>query len=132
MFKRRKPDSDARHAASAPRGRAAAGASAEGTNPLARRFLAESEPDTVDLAEPGRFHVPPADAEQEPDTQVTATAAEGRQALITLDDVTGKFYLHPGTDANPVRLNGAEVEAPTELRRGDRLRVGVHEFEFLA
>ena len=49
-----------------------------------------------------------------------------------LDAATGKFYLQPGTDAHPVHLNGVAVEAPTELRRGDRLQVGVHEFEFLA
>ena len=57
--------------------------------------------------------------------------ADGKM-LTGLDAATGKFYLQPGTDAHPVRLNGLAVEAPTELRRGDRLQVGVHEFEFLA
>ena len=57
---------------------------------------------------------------------------DGTIPSVTLDAATGKFYLQPGTDAHPVRLNGLAVEAPTELRRGDRLQVGVHEFEFLA
>ena len=88
----------------------------------------------MDLAEPGRFHVPPGGEDAEPGTRVTSDGAnvdEARRPLVTLDAVTGKFHLHPGTDAHPVLLNGDPVEAPTELRRGDRLQVGAQAFEFL-
>ncbi|MEJ2402339.1 MAG: FHA domain-containing protein [Xanthomonadales bacterium] len=136
MFNRKKPRPGGGNSASEPRGRTAAGAAQPAQNPLARRFLDDAEPDTVDLAEPGRFHAPPGADVEEPDTRETggesADARDLRQPLITLDAATGKLYLQPGTDAQPVRLNGVTVEAPTELRRGDRLQVGVHEFEFLA
>ena len=131
MFKRKKPRADSSTGAAQPRGRTGAAVSQGERNPLARRFLADAEPDTVDLAEPGRFHVATG---EEPETRATgepAAAADARRPLVTLDGATGKFYLQPGTDAHPVRLNGVAVEAPSELRRGDRLQVGVHEFEFL-
>lgn len=136
MFNRKKPRSGAPTSASRPRGRTDTATFETDRNPLARRFVGDAEPDTVDLAEPGRFHAPPGGEVDEPDTRETggeaAAANEPRQALVTLDAATGKFYLQPGTDAHPVHLNGVAVEAPTELRRGDRLQVGVHEFEFLA
>jgi hypothetical protein len=136
MFNRKKPRSDAPTGANRPRGRTGSATIETDRNPLARRFVGDAEPDTVDLAEPGRFHAPPGSEVDEPDTRETggeAAAADGpRQPLVTLDAATGKFYLQPGTDAHPVHLNGVAVEAPTELRRGDRLQVGVHEFEFLA
>jgi hypothetical protein len=136
MFNRKKPQSGARSSASKPRGRDGGATPQPGQNPLARRFLGDAEPDTVDLAEPGRFHALPRDEADEPATRETggdaAPDTDTRRAMVTLDAATGKFYLQPGTDAHPVRLNGLAVEAPTELRRGDRLQVGVHEFEFLA
>jgi hypothetical protein len=136
MFNRKKPQPGAGPGVSAPRGRAAAGAGQDVANPLARRFLDGAEPDTVDLAEPGRFHAPPEAAAGEPDTAVTAAgsgdAAAGRLELVSFDAATGKFYLQPGTAAQPILLNGVPVEAPTELRRGDRLQVAGSEFEFLA
>lgn len=135
MFIRKKPQSGVRGGATRPRGRGDAAALQSGQNPLARRFVTDSDPDTVDLAEPGRFHALPDSAADEPDTRATGDAAasgDARQPLVTLDAATGKFYLQPGTDTHPVQLNGVVVEAPTELRRGDRLLVGVHEFEFLA
>ena len=94
------------------------------------------EPDTVDLADPGRFHAPSEPPQAEPDTRVgepgPAAAAAGSAApLLTRDAVTGKFHLHPG-DGVDVRLNGQAVGAPTELRRGDRLEIGGAVFEFLA
>ena len=136
MFNRKKPRSDAESGPARPRGRTAAESPQPAVNPLARRFVGDAEPDTVDLAEPGRFHASPGGGVEEPETRETAGGAgatrEPRQALVTLDAATGKFYLQPGTDAHPVRLNGVAVEAPTELRRGDRLQVGIHEFEFSA
>jgi hypothetical protein len=136
MFNRKKPQPGARSSASKPRGRDGGATPQPGQNPLARRFLGDAEPDTVDLDEPGRFHALPGDEADESATRETGGAAapgtDARQAVVTVDAATGKFYLQPGTDAQPVRLNGLAVEAPTELRRGDRLQVGVHEFEFLA
>lgn len=127
MFNRKKPGQRAQAVAAPPRGRAADGAS-----PLARRFLEHAEPDTVDLAEPGRFHAPAEDRPVEPDTRATgaAAAAAGRQPVVSRDARTGKLYLHPGSEACPVRLNGAVVDAPTELRPGDRLGIGDRELDF--
>jgi len=138
MFNRKKPQG-ARSAAPTPRGRSAPEPAAAGANPLARRFRDSPEPDTADLAEPGRYHLPAAATPAEPDTRAT-TAAAGvpdtgdatRRPLITRDATTGKFHLHPGTGGDAVSLNGAAVDAPTELRPGDRLEVGGAGFEFLA
>ena len=136
MFNRKRPHSGARSGAPKPRGRTGGATAQPGQNPLARRFLGDDEPDTVDLAEPGQFHAPPGDRVDEPETRETgrdaSPAADAGRPLVTLDAASGKFYLQPGTDAHPVRLNGVTVEAPTELRRGDRLQIGVHAFEFLA
>jgi hypothetical protein len=134
MFNRKKPES-ASSAGSSPRGRASADASSAGRNPLARRFRDGQEPDTVELAEPGRYHLPAEAPTAEPDTRETAAdegaAGQPFLSLITLDPRTGKFHLHPGTDAHPVSLNDVTVDAPTELRRGDRLQIGAAVFEFL-
>ena len=135
MFNRKKPES-ASPAGPSPRGRASADASPTGRNPLARRFQDGQEPDTVELAEPGRYHLPAEAPSAEPDTRETA-AGEGAAAEpflnpITLDPRTGKFHLHPGTDAHPVSLNDVVVDAPTELRPGDRLQIGAAVFEFLS
>ena len=85
MFKRKNPESAARPGANAPRGRAAAGATPPGSSPLARRFLADGEPATVDLAEPGRFHVPPGGEDAEPGTRVTSDGAGPDGAVEIMD-----------------------------------------------
>ena len=134
MFNRKKPPAGPA-GASAPRGRSVPEAAPAGRNPLARRFQDEAEPDTVDLAEPGRYHLPADDAAGEPDTRVTAApgSPEPHAALlrlVTLDPSTGKFHVHPGNAERAVSLNGAAVESPTELRPGDRLEIGGAVFEF--
>ena len=104
-----------------------------GANALARRFLVDDEPDTIDLSGHGGFPEP--GVEDEPDTHVSGAApaeapAAERQGVISRDPATGKFYVQPGTPEIPVLLAGEAVTAPTELRRGDRIRIGDAEFEF--
>ena len=55
-----------------------------------------------------------------------------RLNLISCEPETGKFYVHPGASEIPVFLAGERVTATTELRRGDRIRIGEAEFEFLS
>ncbi len=143
MFSRKKPAAKPPGAAPAMRGRDNKGGDRHGAetapNPLARRFQADSEPDTIDLADPGRFHSP--GAEPEPETSGAgqqpaqsdepAAVSPHRHAVISLDPATGKFYVHPGADGIAVLLGGQAVAAATELRRGDRIQVGETEFEFL-
>ena len=105
-----------------------------GANALARRFLVDEEPETIDLAGPGGFTESAADPE--PETRVGFEAAEnsaapGRLEVLSQDTGTGKFYVNPGDPDYPVLLAGETVTAPTELRKGDRIRVGDAEFEFL-
>ena len=104
-------------------------------NALARRFLVEDEPETIDLAGPPGF--PGAESQGEPETRVTAvvqepTGSAERSSLITREPETGKFYVQAGSSETPVFLAGEAVTAPTELRKGDRIRIGEAEFEFLA
>jgi hypothetical protein len=132
MFNRKKPRAEEPIGVAQPRGRTGAASPQAGQNPLARRFLDDAEPDTVDLAEPGRYHAATGDEPETRETGVSAAAADTRRSLLTLDAVTGKFYLQPGCEDHPVRLNGVVVKTPSELRRGDRLQIGDHEFEFLA
>ena len=95
MFNRKKPQSGARSSASKPRGRDGGATPQPGQNPLARRFLGDAEPDTVDLAEPGRFHALPRDEADEPATRETggdaAPDTDTRRAMVTLDAATGKL-----------------------------------------
>jgi hypothetical protein len=88
-------------------------------NPLARRFHPEDEPDTIDLQQPAGFN-------QEPGTvDVSARRSEpGSQAVITLAAETGKIYAQPGREDQAVYLDGETILAPTELRPGDRVRIG--------
>ena len=98
-------------------------------NPLARRFLADSEPPTVDLAGPARFPAA-ARGDEDPKTAPLQTDAAKLCRLISHDPGSGKFYIHPGTEDAPVLLQGEPVRAPTELRRGDSIRVGPTEIHF--
>lgn len=109
------------------RGRGDPGAS--GDNPLARRFRPDAEPATVDLADPARFHEPPAG--EGPATAPLRTDPGTLGRVISRDPATGKFYVHPGTGDCPVLLEQETVQAPTELRRGDTIRVGDAEFRLL-
>ena len=109
------------------------------SNPLARRFQADSEPDTIDLADPGRFHAPGSQPEPETSSaetqgeQYTGTAAAAKPLyeVLSVDSATGKFYVHPAGNGLTVLLGGQEVTAATELRRGDRIQVGDAEIDFL-
>jgi hypothetical protein len=114
-----------------PRGRAAAGASAD--NPLARRFRPEREPDTIDLAAPARFQPAPS-APDDPQAAALQTDASQLARVVSYDPQTGKFYIHPGHPGGEnslVFLQGEPVRAPTELRPGDTIRLGDFEFRFL-
>jgi hypothetical protein len=116
------------------RGRAAAGSDTAAlrkgpNNPLARRFRADSEPPTVDLAGPARF--PAAQlGDEDPKTAPLQTDIAKLSRLISHDPGSGKFYIHPGTKDAPVLLQGEPVRAPTELRRGDTICVGPTEIRF--
>lgn len=117
-----------------PRGRGDSGPGTKvggpsGDNPLARRFRSDAEPATVDLADPARFHEPP--AEEDPNTAPLHTDASTLGRIISRDPATGKFYVHPGTGDCPVMLEHETVRAPTELRRGDTIQVGDAEFRLL-
>jgi hypothetical protein len=117
-----------------PRGRTpaaqASGVERERTgNPLARRFQADSEPPTIDLAAPARFNPAPHGVE-DPKTAPLQTDVAHLGRFISREPGTGKFYIHPGTEGQPVMLQGEPVAAPTELRRGDVIRFGDVEFHF--
>jgi hypothetical protein len=112
------------------------GADIASANPLARRFAADDEPDTIDLGGAGGFPADTPDAPAEPETRVTAasqeaSAASGPVAFLAQDPGNGKFYVLPGSDDVSVLLGGEVVMSRTELRRGDRIRIGNAEFEFL-
>lgn len=132
MFRKKKPSETAatrpvlrgRHDVAPNRG----GERKSGDNPLARRFRAENEPATIDLGGPARFPAPA--AEIDPKTAPLQTDAAGLSRIISHDPETGKFYIHPGTADCPVTLQGETVLAPTELRRGDTVRVGAMEIHF--
>ena len=118
-----------------PRGRGASGPSAEEgapgrSNPLARRFQGDAEPATVDLADPARFHAAP-QPEESPQTTSLQKHPESLGRVISRDAATGKLYVHPGTEDCPVLLQNEAVLAPTELRRGDTIRVGDAAFTLL-
>ncbi|MFC1696625.1 hypothetical protein ACFL1C_11015 [Pseudomonadota bacterium] len=95
-------------------------------NPLARRFHPDDEPDTIDLQQPAGFN-------EEPGTRdlTSKTATPENISLITLNPETGKFYVQPGAGEPQVLLDGESVQAPTELRRGDRVQIGRYELQLL-
>lgn len=53
-------------------------------------------------------------------------------AFITYDDESRTFYLQHGGKSNLVRLGGAPVLQPTELKAGDLFRIGNTTFRFFA
>jgi hypothetical protein len=93
-------------------------------NPLARRFHPDDEPDTIDLLQPATFHA-------EPDTAELAAkrSAPDHLGVVTLAAGTGKLYAQPGKGDPVVYLDGEAVRAPTELRPGDRVRIGNFELQ---
>ena len=101
-----------------------------GSSPLARRLRQDDEPDTIDLAVAPGFQAP--EEIDEPDTRTSAARTDTAppSPLISGDPETGKFYVNPGAPGQAVLLCGEVVEAPTELRRGDLIRIGDVEFEF--
>jgi hypothetical protein len=114
----------------------------EDDNPLARRFLADDEPDTIDLDDPSRFHAPPDTPADSPTTEYFEDAPPPAETLsdpehaerpgvLSRDAETGKFYVLPGQGDAEILLNDHAVRSPTELRPGDRISVGVAEFRFL-
>jgi hypothetical protein len=133
MFSKKKdPSTDSERPAL--RGRAAAGVGSSATgrgtdNPLARRFQADREPPTVDLAGPAGFRESPG-GEQDPQTTPLQMDASKLGRLISHDSESGKFYIHPGAEAAAVLLQGEPVRAPTELRRGDVIQIGDTEIHF--
>ena len=139
LFNRKKPTSAPGGGGPVMRGRHDEKASLAKDNPLARRLVSDEEPDTIDLDGAAGF---PASAGASPDEPETRRAQQGEEhaapvvengrfAFLTQDPVTGKFYVQPGTEDCPVFLGDERVLASTELRRGDRLRIGQAEFEFL-
>jgi hypothetical protein len=133
IFRKNKPASGSGSESHSMRGRDSEPGK-KGANALARRFLVDDEPETIDLASPGKF--PESGSETEPETRVGSDAidepaAADRLQLLSQDTETGKFYVHPGAPGHPVLLAGEPVSAATELRKGDRIRIGDAEFEFL-
>ena len=117
-----------------PRGRTPPGTGAgpergAPNNPLARRFQVDNEPPTIELSAPPGFR-PAQRAADDPKTEPLRTAAGPLSRLISHEPDTGKFYIHPGTENLPVTLQGEPVAAPTELRRGDGIRIGNAEVHF--
>jgi hypothetical protein len=92
-------------------------------NPLARRFRRDTEPDTIDLTQPARFPAAE-DAAADPQTAELQTDATRLERLLSRDPDTGKLYVHPGNESEPVLLQNEPVLAPTELRKGDTLHLG--------
>lgn len=126
IFRKNKPHDRSSSDAQALRSRVPERAS----SPLARRLRQDDEPDTIDLAAAPGFQAPA--ATDEPDTRSSEPRPDAtpQSPLITSDPATGKFYVNPGAPGQTVLLGGEVVEAPTELRRGDRILVGAAEFEF--
>ncbi len=110
----------------------------EEDNPLARRFLEDDEPDTIDLDDPSRFHSPPDASADSPTTQYfddeesspDVLAETNRANVLSRDPETCKFYVNAGQGGFDILLNGRPVLAPTELRPGDWISVGEAEFQF--
>ena len=111
-----------------------------GQNPLARRLQPESEPDTVEL-EQRDAAMPSTGGTAEPGTrsyafeagthgEEEAAASNGPDRLVSYAPATGKYYVHPLGDDTAVELAGETVRSQTELRNGDRIRIGDAELEF--
>jgi hypothetical protein len=121
MIFRRKKQSEAPEGTPVMRGRDSL---EDDSNPLARRFHPIDEPDTIDLAQPAGFPTEPGTADlaaKNPDSQGLG--------IITLVPETGKIYAQPGKGDQMIHLEDEPVLAPTELRPGDRVRIGTLEMK---
>ena len=123
IFRRKKATDTAGGGQAVMRGRDSAENS---SNPLARRFHPDDEPDTIDLQQPEGFNAEPGTAGLEENR-----AAPEYLSVVTLVPETGKFYVHPGQGDSLTYLGDEVVRAPTELRRGDRIRIGDFELHIL-
>ena len=121
IFRPKKPSTTPGDAQPVMRGRDSAENS---DNPLARRFHPEDEPDTIDLQQAGGFNSEPGTAESATSPARPAPAAPEYLNVISLSPDTGKFYVQPGQGDSMTYLGDEPVRAPTELRRGDCVRVG--------
>ena len=123
IFRRKKSSATAGGGQAVLRGRESAENS---SNPLARRFHPDDEPDTIDLQQTEGFNAEPGTAGLE-----EKKAAPEYLSVVTLVPETGKFYVHPGQGDSLTYLADEVVRAPTELRRGDRIRIGDFELHIL-
>ena len=123
IFRRKKASATAGGGQAVLRGRESAENS---SNPLARRFHPDDEPDTIDLQQTEGFNAEPGTAGLE-----EKKAAPEYLSVVTLVPETGKFYVHPGQGDSLTYLGDEAVRAPTELRRGDRIRIGDIELQIL-
>jgi hypothetical protein len=128
IFRRKKPSTTPGDGQPALRGRDSAENS---SNPLARRFHPEDEPDTIDLQQPAGFSEEPGTAETGVSPAQPAPAVPEYLSVVTVDPGTDKFYVQPGQGDSTVYLGDEVVRAPTELRRGDCVRVGDFELQIL-
>lgn len=117
IFRRKKPSAAPNAGQPVLRGRDSV---ESGSNPLARRFHPDDEPDTIDLQQPVEFTAEPDTGNMEP----SETVAQDHLGVITLASATGKFYVQPGQGDVETYLGDDLVLAPTELRRGDHVRIG--------
>ena len=96
------------------------------SNPLTRRFHPEDEPDTIDLQQPAGFNAEPGTADLEKKAEPS-----DHLGVVTQVPDTGKFYVHPGQGDELTYLGDEPVSAPTELRPGDRIRIGDVELQLI-
>jgi len=133
IIRRKKPAATRGHDQPAMRSRDSAENS---DNPLARRFHMDDEPDTIDLQQAAGFNSDPGTSEPETSSvgQTStgpAPAASEHLSIVTLDPGSGKLYVQPGDGDSRTRLGEESVRAATELRRGDRIRVGGFDLQIL-
>ena len=128
IFRRKKPSAPPGDSQPVMRGR---DHTENSHNPLARRFHPEDEPDTIDLQQPAGFSEEPGTSETVKSPAGPAPATLEYLSVVSLDPDTGKFYVQPGQGDNTVYLGEEVVRAPTELRRGDRIRVGDIDLQIL-
>ena len=121
IFRRKKPSAPPGDSQPVMRGR---DHTENSSNPLARRFHPQDEPDTIDLQQPAGFTEEPGTAETGKSPAWTAPTTLEYLSVVSLDPGTGKIYVQPGQGDSTVYLGGEVVRAPTELRRGDRIRIG--------
>jgi len=123
IFRRKKPTATPGGSQPVMRGRESA---EDNSNPLARRFHPEDEPDTIDLQQPAGFNAEPgtADLEKKP-------GPSEHLVVVTQVPETGKLYVQPGQDDALTCLGDEPVRAPTELRPGDRIRIGDIELQLV-